>query len=548
MRVSVMRSVMMRFVPALVTFGLVLVGCDGQEDPVSPLTAEHNMSDKERNAVDLGPAPTLVRSSIGTSSVLAFGSTVSIPFAPEPGPFANSGPACDDCVFNGRPIGFSFTFFGNTYTTFNLSSNGFIGFGASTDAGCCSGRPIPSNDGINNIIAAAWTDLYPGGGGLVSYETRGRAPSRYLVVNYQDIPWCCEVGTSRVTTQIILYESTNRIEIHTTNQSGGHIYTQGVEDANGSQAVFIPGRVATNFGLINIAVRFTTETSWLSRTPLPSARRGLSAAAANGLLYAIGGTNSAGTALTSVQGYNPSTNSWTSRASLPAARQAGNSAVTINGIIYLPGGNDAGGTLTRTLYAYNTGTNTWSTKATMPAYSSCGGAATYSGKLYVFSGCTRSSTGAQVPAAFLHRYDPSNNTWTTLRSAPASHFQPVVGVINGKLYVVGGNNASGAATGRVDMYDPATNLWSTRSTMPTPRVTAAAVTIGGKLHVIGGRNGTTYLNSVQAYDPATNSWTTGGSMPTARAALGAASIGGLMYAVGGRNSTSALIANERYTP
>jgi hypothetical protein len=168
MRVSVMRSVMMRFVPALVTFGLVLVGCDGQEDPVSPLTAEHNMSDKERNAVDLGPAPTLVRSSIGTSSVLAFGSTVSIPFAPEPGPFANSGPACDDCVFNGRPIGFSFTFFGNTYTTFNLSSNGFIGFGASTGAGCCSGGPIPSNDGINNISAAAWTDLYPGGGGLVS--------------------------------------------------------------------------------------------------------------------------------------------------------------------------------------------------------------------------------------------------------------------------------------------------------------------------------------------------------------------------------------------
>jgi N-acetylneuraminic acid mutarotase len=556
MRVTVrLRRVALRFIPAAVAAsGLVIAGCDdGRESPVAPSGPEQNapiaQTDKEINAVDLGPpaASSLSLASATLASTVAPAAT-SIPFGPEPGPFGNPGPSCDDCVFGGLPIGFSFTFFGNSYTTFNLSSNGFIGFGPNTSHGCCSGQPIPSADGINNLIAAAWTDLYPGGGGAVSYETRGSAPNRRLIVNYEDIPWCCETGVNRVSTQIILYEGTNVIEIHTANQSVGHIYTQGVEDASGTQAVFIPGRVAANFGYVNDAVRFTTQTAWAARAPLPSARRGLAAWGVNGLLYAIGGSNSAGTVLTTVQAYNPSTNSWSSRASLPAARQTGNGAVAINGIIYLAGGHDAAGALTRTLYAYNTSTNTWSTKATMPVYSSCGGSAVYAAKLYVFSGCTRSSTGAQVPAAFLHRYDPSSNTWTTLRAAPASHFQPVVGVISGKLYVVGGNNASNIATGRVDMYNPSTNGWSIKATMPTARVAAAGSAIGGKLHVIGGRNGSTYLSTVEAYNPLTNSWISQASMPTGRAAFGVGGISGFLYAVGGRNSGSVLATNERYTP
>jgi N-acetylneuraminic acid mutarotase len=218
-------------------------------------------------------------------------------------------------------------------------------------------------------------------------------------------------------------------------------------------------------------------------------------------------------------------------------------------LIYLAGGHAVGGALTRTLYAYNISTNVWSTKATMPVYSSCGGSALIAGKLYVFSGCTRSSTGAQIAAGLLHRYDPGTNAWTTLRSAPATHFQPVVSGMNGKLYVVGGNNAANVATGRMDMYDPATNTWSTRAGMPTPRQSMAGVAIGGKLHVFGGRNGTTYLSTVEAYDPLTNVWSSRASMPTPRAALGVSGVGGFLFAVGGRNTASlGLATNERYTP
>ena len=560
-RVDVKQTILRGLPAALLALGLVLQGCrEEEESPLGPTASVTSGSTaeavllgyKERSAMDLGPPMGSARTITSASAVSASGATVaSIPFSPEPGPFANnSGLFCDDCTQVGLPIGFSFTFFGNTYTTFNVSSNGFIGFSIFPQSGCCSGGDIPAADALNNLIAAAWTDLDPSSGGGIFYETRGRAPSRYLVVAYQNLPWYSEYGTNRVTTQIILYEGTNAIEIHTNNQSGGHNYTQGVEDASGTLAAFLPGRVAANYGLSSDAVRFTTVLgSWTARASLPSARRGPAVAVANGLLYSIGGSSNTDVLLKSVVAYNPSTNSWRSKASLPTARNRPNGAATIGGTIYVAGGYDAAGTLTRTLYAYNVSSNTWNTRASMPIASACGSSAVISGKLYVFSGCRLSSTGVQIAAGSLHRYDPGTNRWTTLRSAPSVHVQPVIGVITGKLYVVGGNDGSNAAVRRLDAYDPATNSWSTKADMPTARVAAAAAVVGARLHVIGGRNGETYLKAVEAYDPVTDSWSTRAATPTARSGTGTGVISGLVYAVGGgRSSTSVLAINERYTP
>jgi subtilisin family serine protease len=287
--------------------------------------------------------------------------------------------------------------------------------------------------------------------------------------------------------------------------------------------------------------------TWTARTSLPSTRRGIAVAAAIGILYAIGGTNSTGALVRTLHAYSTSTNSWTTRASMPAGRQSGNGAATVTGNIYVAGGQDAAGALTRTLYRYNASTNTWTARANMPSVGGCGGSAVINGKVYVFSGCTRSSTGAQVAAGLLHRYDPSTNAWTILRSAPAVHFHPVVGATGGKLYVVGGNNHT-IAINRLDVYDPATNSWSTMAAMPTARVGAAGVVAAGRLYVIGGRNGPTYLNTVESYDPVTNTWSTRTSIPTARSGLGVGVINNLLYAVGGRNSVAALSTNERFTP
>lgn len=553
-------QVRLRLVTTLLALGLVLAGCSEREEtpldpgatapltPGDPTAAPVSPTDKDGNAVDLGRPTAPTGSNSLEISALAIGS--SIPFAPKPGPFAHSLPACDDCVLESVPIGFSFTFFGNSYTTFNISSNGFIGFTPGMSQGCCTGGPIPLNDGLNNIIAAAWTDLYPPGGGGIFYETRGQAPNRYLIVAYQNLPWYPEYETNRVTTQIVLYEGSNAIEIHTTNQSAGHIYTQGVEDAGGVQAAFVPGRSAANYELTNDAVRFTTAGNfWTTRAPLPSARQRPAAAAIGGVLYAIGGLSSTGMVLNSVVAYPPGSNSWSTKAVLPSARYGANGATAIGGKIYLAGGFNSAGTLTRTLYAYNPSTNTWATKSNMPVASGCGGSAAIGGRLYVFTGCTLLSTGVQVSAGLLHRYDPGTNTWTTLPEAPEAHVQPVVATVGGKLYVAGGSTGSGAMSARLDMYDPATNTWTTQNSMPTARVAAAGGSDGSLLYVIGGRTGTTYLRTVEAYNPVTQSWGALADMPTARAGLAVSFINSdaRFYAVGGRNGTSVLAKNERYT-
>jgi hypothetical protein len=49
---------------------------------------------------------------------------------------------------------------------------------------------------------------------------------------------------------------------------------------------------------------------------------------------------------------------------------------------------------------------------------------------------------------YLHRYDPATNTWTARATGPTGHHYPVVGAINGKLYVTGSANHDGASRRR----------------------------------------------------------------------------------------------------
>jgi hypothetical protein len=180
-----------------------------------------------------------------------------IPFAPEP----VSGTAIglgDDTQSGAIPLGFTFMFFGVSYTQVFVSSNGWITF--MSQAAPFTTRTIPSAaDGVNNAIYYNNVDLYPPGGGSVLWESRGLAPNRRFVLSVNSMPWFPESGTNRVTSQTILYEGSNRIEVYTSNQTAGRNYTQGVENVTGTTAYFLPGRVNANVGLANDGVLFLTN-------------------------------------------------------------------------------------------------------------------------------------------------------------------------------------------------------------------------------------------------------------------------------------------------
>ncbi len=293
---------------------------------------------------------------------------------------------------------------------------------------------------------------------------------------------------------------------------------------------------------------FMKHNSWdlLQLLPQPP-RTNLAAAAANGLIYAIGGLAPAGV-IADVASYNPGNNTWSPRAPLPAARHSSNGAATIGGLIYTSGGLNSAGNLTRNLYVYDPGTNTWAIRAPMPVAGGCGVTGVIAGQLYVFSGCS-GATGA-TNAGLLHRYDPGTNTWTALASAPAAHRYPAGGVISSRFYVVGGRSNASASTTTLHRYNPGTNAWATRAAMPTARRAAAGAVVSGSiLYVMGGRDAAgTNLITMDAYTPGTNSWASRAQLNEFRSGLAAAAAGGLLYNLGGQNNSGFSTANFVYRP
>lgn len=114
--------------------------------------------------------------------------------------------------------GFTFPFAGASYTSLRMFSNGQIQLGTDTGAfrsytpsalpqgnsgayaGCVGNVPT------TNMLSVGWLDLNPStAGGSMSYEQKGSAPNRYMVLSWTGV---YRYGsTSRVTMQALLYEN-----------------------------------------------------------------------------------------------------------------------------------------------------------------------------------------------------------------------------------------------------------------------------------------------------------------------------------------------------
>ena len=198
---------------------------------------------------------------LASSVPLATYSANSIPFAPEAAPTANLGPTNSFAVLPNVPLGFTFNYFGNSYTTINISSSGIVAFGdPSVKDGCCWGWWIARNDQINNVIAIGWSAWNAGAVSKpIKYETRGTAPNRRFVLQYTNIPE--DGGGGKLTAQLILFEHSNKIQLHTTQLNATirrHSITQGIENKLGDEAAGLAGRDSAVFlSIANDGVEFT---------------------------------------------------------------------------------------------------------------------------------------------------------------------------------------------------------------------------------------------------------------------------------------------------
>ncbi|MGB0897047.1 MAG: T9SS type B sorting domain-containing protein [Flavobacteriaceae bacterium] len=186
---------------------------------------------------------------------------------------------------------FNFCFYNQEYSEAVVSSNGAISFDTSTinnngyndPADECAWEfnlSIPNGQfpstaepkKILNAIYGVFHDIDPSEGGQIGWELFGDYPCRRLVVSYYQVPLfdCIEVNS---TFQMVLYESTNIIEVYIEKKSTCEDWNNGnsvlgIQNANGSEGLTPSGRNTGEWTTENEAWRFVpsgpsnTEITW----------------------------------------------------------------------------------------------------------------------------------------------------------------------------------------------------------------------------------------------------------------------------------------------
>jgi len=285
------------------------------------------------------------------------------------------------------------------------------------------------------------------------------------------------------------------------------------------------------------------SSSWSSKTTMSSVRSDADVVAVNGKIYAIGGNNGS-SYVSSVEEYDPTTDTWTTRASMPTLRQGYAKAVVIDNKVYVLGGTD-GASGIKNNEMYDPTTNTWTTKASMPIHVPENQITSVNGKIYIIDlyGTVRPS----------YEYDPATNTWTAKAYIPNQRTDDgaIITVVNNKIYVIGGS-LSGTSLTATDEYDPSTNTWTTKASMNYARTDAVFAVINNKIYAMGGKNSLgTELNCNEEYDPSTNTWTTKASVPyiaySGSQPAGTVTVNNKIYRMGGNTGYTTAMMYE-YDP
>lgn len=137
------------------------------------------------------------------------------------------------------------------------------------------------------------------------------------------------------------------------------------------------------------------------------------------------------------------------------------------------------------------------------------------GKLYVVCGQN---------APYTHRnsvfqYDISTDTWATKTPAPIALQSPILRAVNNKLYLIGGYDSTIPLKYDTTFeYDPAADTWTRKASMPTAREDMASAVVDDKIYIFAGITNPALeiTAAVEVYDPSTDSWQIRAQMPNPR--------------------------------
>lgn len=180
--------------------------------------------------------------------------------------------------------------------------------------------------------------------------------------------------------------------------------------------------------------------TWATRSNMPNRRMGHKAAALNGKIYVIGGVlnNVEGQMITTglVEAYEPLTDSWETKAAMPTPR-TGPEIVVVNDRIYAIGGWYASNpykfynSIIDAVEEYDPSTDSWNTKAPIPNRRLWPASGVVDGEIYVVGGIYYD------PYNLNQKFNPLANAWFPKTPMPVSG-ECTAGIgVNNKIYVIG---------------------------------------------------------------------------------------------------------------
>jgi len=210
--------------------------------------------------------------------------------------------------------------------------------------------------------------------------------------------------------------------------------------------------------------------------------------------------------------------------------------------IYVLGGCDMDGEVLATMEAFDSTLGTWQAVAPMHTPRHNFTSAVIDGKLYVVGGQSSEEiiTSAEV-------FDPETGAWDILPPMGLPRMNCSSAVIDGKLYLVGGDDGN-QALASIEAFDTRSRKWEMLPPMARPRWYTASVNVGGKLYVIGGDDGNEAFDCVEVLDPDSRSWESLWPMQARRFGLRAANLGGKLYVMGGYDGENVLSSAEAFDP
>ena len=169
----------------------------------------------------------------------------------------NTGLSSDDQNLGPFPIGFDFEYYGNTFSSFRVCSNGWISFSSTVTS--YSNQMLPNSGAPENLVAPFWDDLTLASGGSCYYYNDGAR----LIIEWYQVPHYSTGGP--YTFEVIIYPTGEIIYQYLSMADPTNSATVGTQNAAKTDGL----NIVFNNSLVydGLAIRIARLPQWLSIAP-----------------------------------------------------------------------------------------------------------------------------------------------------------------------------------------------------------------------------------------------------------------------------------------